>query len=277
MKIILKTFFVSCAFFFAPLIHASENLRQLSLGLFPYVTSAQLVQFHSPLKEYLSKTLGVEVNLVTAPDFESFMQRTKNGEYDIIFTAPHLGRLAEKRDGYRRLAMTGHNVEGIFLAKKESSINSLNDLQGKSVMVAQRISVIYQMVEQTLAAKGLIDGKNISIIETKTHNNALYAPLRDEADASVTGILLWQTLGQEYKDKLKVIGTTNTVPGFVVMSHSRLLVRIQKLLKKSLFDFAGTEEGKAYFETTRLKGFLPIDSKTMKELDPYTKILTEQP
>jgi len=276
MKKIINTLFISCAIFFVSSPHAADEAKQLSLGLFPYVTSTQLVQFHSPLKTYLSKKLGLEVNLVTAPDFESFMERTQKGEYDIIFTAPHLGRLAEKRDGYKRLAMTGHNVEGIFLAKKDSAINSLDDLQGKSVMVAQRISVIYQMVEQTLADKGLVDGKNITIIETKTHNNALYAPLRDEADVSVTGILLWQTLGQEYKDQLKVIGTTKTVPGFVLMAHSRVPAKIQNLLQKSLFDFAGTEEGKIYFETTRLKGFLPIDSKTMQGLDPYTKILTGQ-
>jgi len=82
--------------------------------------------------------------------------------------------------------MTGHRVEGLFLAKKESEINSLDDLKNRKIMIAQRISVIYQMALQTLADKGMFDGKNVTIIETKTHNNALYAPLRDEADASIT-------------------------------------------------------------------------------------------
>lgn len=261
------------ALLFVPTSYAAEK-TELSLGLFPYVTSTQLVQFHSPLKNYLSRILGVEVNLVSAADFETFMERTQKGEYDIIFTAPHLGRLAEKRDGYKRLVMTGHQVEGIFLAKKDSAINSLDDLKDKKIMVAQRISVIYQMVQHTLAQKGLIDGNNISIVETKTHNNALYAPLRDEADASVTGIILWETLGQEYKDKLKVIGTTGKVPGFVIMARSGMPAREQKKLQKALLDFENTTEGKAYFENTRLKGFHPIDNKTMKELDPYIKIFT---
>jgi phosphonate transport system substrate-binding protein len=258
----------------ASLSHAAGKM-ELSLGLFPYVTPAQLIQFHIPLKNYLSKTLGMNINLVTAPDFESFMANTEKGDYDIIFTAPHMGRLAEKRDGYHRLAMTGHHVQGLFLAKKDSAINSLDDLKDKKIMVAQRISVIYQMVLQTLAKKGLVDGKNVTIIETKTHNNALYAPLRDEADASVTGILLWETLGQEYKDKLKVIGSTNSVPGFVLMAHPRVTAQIQKKLQQALFTYAKTAEGKTYFESTRLKAFLPIDSKTMKSLDPYTTVLTE--
>lgn len=275
MKVIFQIFYSFIAFTFVPLSHASDK-KELSFGLFPYVTSTQLVQFHTPLKNYLSKALGMEVNLVTAPDFTSFMERTQQGEYDIIFTAPHLGRLAETRDGYKRVAMTGHRVEGIFLVKKESEINSLDDLKDKKIMAAQRISVIYQMVLQTLADKGLIDGKNITIIETKTHNNALYAPLRDEADASVTGILLWHTLGQEYKDKLKVIGSTNSVPGFVLLSHPRVPPKTQKALQIALFDFGKTTEGKLYFESNGLQGFLPIDEKSMKELDPYTKILIKK-
>jgi len=275
MKIPVQIIYLFLSLPFISLSHASE-INEISLGLFPYVTPTQLVQIHSPLKNYLSKTLGIEVNLVTAPDFMSFMQRTRQGEYDIIFTAPHLGRLAEKRDGYKRVAMTGHRVEGLFLAKKESEINTLEDLKNKKIMAAQRISVIFQMMLQTLADNGLQDGKNITIIETKTHNNALYAPLRDEADASVTGGLLWHTLGQEYKDKLKVIGHTRSVPGFVLLSHPRIPVKIQKSLKKALFDFGKTAEGKLYFESNGLKEFIPIDDSSMKELDSYTKVLTEK-
>ncbi len=274
MNKIVRYFCLIFMLLLASLSHATEKI-ELSLGLFPYVTPAQLIQFHNPLKNYLSKTLGIDINLVTAPDFESFMSNTEKGDYDIIFTAPHMGRLAEKRDGYRRLAMTGHQVQGLFLAKKDSAINSLDDLKDKKIMVAQRISVIYQMVLQTLAKRGLEDGKNVTIIETKTHNNALYAPLRNEADASVTGILLWETLGQEYKDKLKVIGSTNSVPGFVLMAHPRITEQMQKKLQHALFNFAKTEEGKAYFASTRLQAFLPIDNKTMKTLDPYTTVLTE--
>lgn len=275
MKDMVRFFYFMLALVFSSLSHSAEK-KEISLGLFPYVTSTQLIQFHSPLISYLTQTLGLEVNIVTAPDFTSFMERTQQSQYDIIFTAPHLGRLAEKRDGYKRVAMTGHRVEGLFLAKKESEINSLDDLKNKKIMIAQRISVVYQMALQTLAEKGLTDGKNVTIIETKTHNNALYAPLRDEADASVTGVLLWHTLGQEYKDKLKVIGSTNSVPGFVLLSHPRVPARTQKKLQQALFDFGKTAEGKAYFASNGLKGFLPIDEKTMRELDPYTRIFTEK-
>lgn len=120
----------------------------LVLGLFPYVTPVQLAQFHTPLKDYLARKLDRPVTLVTAPDFMSFVERTREGQYDPIITAPHLGRLAETCDGYQRLAQTGHTVQGIFLAPADSGIHRIEDLRGKRVMIAQKVSIIYQLAEQ---------------------------------------------------------------------------------------------------------------------------------
>ena len=72
----------------------ADEKTPLTLGVFPYVSPVQLAAFHAPLKDYLTKSLGRPVTLVTAPDFNSFVDRTRDGQYDIIFTAPHLGRLA---------------------------------------------------------------------------------------------------------------------------------------------------------------------------------------
>ncbi len=61
-------------------------------------------------------------------------------------------------------------------------------------MIAQRVSIIYQMAEHLLREKGLVPGESVTIVETRTHNNAMHAPLRGEADTSVTGTLLWRVL-----------------------------------------------------------------------------------
>jgi phosphonate transport system substrate-binding protein len=251
------------------------NSGSLALGVFPYLTAEQLVQFHTPLRNYLSKSLGQEVNLVTSPDFSSFNERTHKGEYDIVLTAPHLGRLAETRDGYHPLVMASQRVQGIFLVKKVSAINSLEDLKDKKIMLIQRGSLIYQMVQQTLAAKGLQNGENITLVETKTHNNALYAPLRNDADAAVIDKSLWKVLGQEYKSQLKIIGHTTSVPGVIILANPKIEVKIQQKIQNALLNFRKTKEGKAYFIATGEDDFLPATTSAMKELDPYITIFTE--
>ena len=250
---------------------ASEK-SPLILGVFPYVTPVQLVAFHTPLKDYLAKGLGRPVTLVTAPDFMSFVERTRDGQYDIVFTAPHLGRLAETRDGYKRVAQTSHNVQGYFLARKDSGINKIGDLKGKTVMMAQKVSIVYQMAEHTLRENGLVPGESVTIIETRTHNNAIHAPSRGEADASVTGMLLWHVLDDAQKAQLRVIGTTAEAPGFLVMAHPRVAARDIETIKKLLLDFHKVPGGESYFATNGFKKFQPVDDRAMKGLDPYIQI-----
>ena len=253
----------------------ADDKPPLTLGVFPYVTPVQLAAFHTPLKDHLAKSLQRPVTLVTAPDFESFVERTRQGQYDIIITAPHMGRLAETRDGYKRLAQTRHVVQGIFLTRKDSPIQKIEDLRGKTLMVAQQVSIIYQMSEHLLRENGLVPGESVTIIETRTHNNAMQAPLRGEADASVTGTLLWRVLGEEQKGQMRVIGTTEEAPGFTLMANPRLSAQDIAKIKNLLLEFHRVPGSEAYFSTTGYEKFDPIDDRIMKKLDPYTRVLMQ--
>lgn len=256
----------------APLTYA---VQELNFGIFPYISPASLVEFQSPLKRYVEENLKQPVAIVTAQDFDTFLERTGKGEYDILYTAPHFGRVAQKFHGYIPIAMTSHKVQGYFLVKNESPVKKLEDLRGKTVMIAQRKSVLFQLTEHKLRQKGLIDGNNVSLIETRTHNNALYAPLRDEADASVTGALLWHTLGQEYKEKMHVLDTTDSVPGFFILVHPRVSAAQRNKLKQALLEFPATDEGKEYFRKTGFIGMEPLSEEMLKAMDSYTKVILQ--
>ncbi len=247
----------------------------LVLGVFPYVTPVQLAQFHTPLKDYLAARLKRPVTLVTAPDFMSFVERTRDGQYDLVITAPHLGRLAETRDGYQRVAQTGHTVQALFLARKDSGIEKIEDLKGRRVMVAQKVSLIYQMAEQMLRNHGLVPGVSVTIVETRTHNNAMHAPLRGEADASVTGTLLFKVLEDEQKKQLRVIGSSPEMPGFMVMANKRLSAPDVAKIRGLLLDYHTVPGSEAYFSATGYQRFRLIDDRVMRAMDTYTAVLTQ--
>ena len=255
----------------------ADASHPLTLGVFPYVSRAQLMEVHAPLRGYLEQTLGQPVELITAPDFPEFLARTQRGEFDIILTAPHFGRLAETRDGYVRLAKTGHQVQGIFLAAADSEIKGLKDLKGKTIMIAQPISIVYQLAEEALRTVKLVPGKSVTIIETRSHNNAMAAPARKEADASVTGQGLWAQASPDIRSQLREIGATRSVPGFMLLAHKRIPAKQVQQIQRLLLSFDHTPEGKAYFERTFMIRFEKIDNKSMRALDPYTKILRQHP
>ena len=250
-------------------VYADE--QHIQFGIFPYVSPGQLVKFHNPLRAYMEETLGVSVSLVTAPSFKDFVARTKQGKYDIIMTAPHLGKLAEVQ-GYKRIAHSMHEVQGIYLVRKDSDIKQLTDLKGKVITLIGRAAIITQMVEHQLKSLGMEEGKDYTFRVTRTHNNAMYAPLRNESDASVTGTLLFNKIGVEDRKNVRVIGKTPVAPGFLVMAGKRITEEQRHKLTEALLNFINTENGKTYLKNTGLVRFERITDQEMQDLEPYIQI-----
>ena len=255
----------------------TSSQQSLSLGVFPYVSPGQLVKFHTELKEIFEETLSRKVALVTAPDFKQFVIRTRQADYDFIMTAPHLGRLAEIRDGYRPIVHTMHEVQGIYLTNKTSGIHKLQDLKGKVLTLVGRTAIITQMVEQQLNKLGLYSGKDFTFRFTKTHNNAMFAPLRGESDASVTGTLLWKKIGAgKVGDQMRIIGKTPLSIGFQIMASKTVPHSDFIKLQKALLNFHKTPQGKAYMIKTGFKYFKKITPQAKKKLDPFVQIFLQK-
>ena len=256
---------------------ADEATKNLQFGIFPYVSPVQMVEFHNPLRTRLQEALGTDVTLVSAPGFKEFVKRTREGQYDIILTAPHLGRLAEVQSEYQRVAQTQHEVQGVYLVREDSSLQSLSDLEGKTITMVGRAAIITQMVEHQLRQLGLEDGRNVTFRITRTHNNAMYAPLRGESEASVTGILLFNKIGEKDRQKVRIIGKTPTAPGFMLMTGKRIGAAQHEKIAEAALNFAATPEGKKYMAVTGLKRFDPVDKAQMEALDPYIQYFLRNP
>lgn len=245
---------------------------ELVFGVYPYLSSSQIVEQFAPLGDHLAQAIDRPVSLRSAPDFEKFIERTRAGEYDIMFTAPHLGRLAEKRDAYLPLAQTGYPIVVVVLTRKDSPINKLTDLKGRSLAVGAKLSMSYQMVDRELERHGLLLGREVRFINTASFSNVLEALVRNEADAGATGTLLWEKAPPDKHQVLHEIWRSQPVPGFLVLAHPRIGTAAIQRLKQALLDFGNTPAGKTYFEKSRQIDFRPIDAATLKRIDPYTAV-----
>lgn len=250
---------------------SAQTESPLKLGIFPYVNPAQLVKFHSDFRGLLEEILERKVVMVTAPSFKEFIERTHNNAYDYIMTAPHLGRVAEVRDGYIPVAHTMHKVQGVYLVREDSGITELADLEGKVVTMVGPSAVITQMAEKQLSQLGLQNGKNINFRYTNTHNNAMYAPIRKESDASITGILLWEKMGQHKLNAVRVIDRTPQTIGFQIMAASRTSEADRLKIQNVLLAYHTTDAGKKYMSKTGFNYFDLVDEQEKRELDQYIK------
>lgn len=268
----LFAFYLYAAAITTPALAGHQGINELVFGVYPYLSPNQIVEQFSPLNDHLAKALGRPVTLRSAPDFDKFIERTRAGEYDIIFTAPHMGRLAEKRDGFKPLAQTGYPIVVVALTKKDSPVRKLEDLRNKSLAVGAKMSMAYQIINQALGKDGLELGKNVNFIDTASFSNVLESIVRGEADAGATGTLLWDSAPADQRAQLREIYRSPPVPGFLLLGHPLNGDAVLNKLRAALLEFPKTAAGQAYFAKTRQTDFRPLDAATMKRIDPFTKV-----
>jgi phosphonate transport system substrate-binding protein len=265
-------FFALLNLLLSALALADNSKDELVFGVYPYLSPNQIVEQFSPLGDHLAKALDRPVVLRSAPNFAQFVDRTRAGEYDIIFTAPHMGRLAEKRDGYRPLAQSGNPIVVVALVKKDSPVKTLDDLRGRGLAIGAKMSMTYQIMNQALGKSGLELGKNVRFIDTATFSNVLEAILRNEADAGATATALWDKTPAEQRTQFRELYRAAPVPGFFVLAHPRNGEAILNKLQKALMNFDKTPTGKTYFDKTGQIDFRPLDTATMNRIDPFTTV-----
>jgi phosphonate transport system substrate-binding protein len=257
---------------FSTVAFADNSKGELVFGVYPYLSPNQIVEQFSPLGDHLAKALGRPVVLRSAPNFAQFIDRTRTGEYDIIFTAPHMGRLAEKRDGYRPLAQSGNPFVFVALAKKGSPVKSLDDMRDRGLAVGAKLSMTYQAMNLALGKSGLELGKNVKFIDTASFSNIIEAVLRGEADAGAAPTILLNNAPAEQRAQLQEIYRSQPVPSFFLLGHPRNGDAVLNKLHAALTDFAGTPAGKIYFAKSLQGDFRLLDAATMKRLDPFTAV-----
>lgn len=262
-----------------PALTAAPKGESLTLGVFPYISANQMMEQLSPLIKRMEEALGKKIIMVSAPDFMSYVDRTTKGEYDLVLTAPHMGRLAEKRDGWQRVVQSGQKTATVILVRKDSGIQRLEDLGGKKIAVGNTRSVTYLLAEEALAQKGITLNKDMKVFETATFSNVVQSVFLGEADAGATPTLLWdkwEHVNAEQHSQLREIYRAKpATPSFLVMANPIITQETIRTLSKSLLSFQETPEGKAFFQKSQFESFLPLDDATMASIDPYVHVLLE--
>lgn len=238
-------------------------------GVFPSTSPAKLLRSHLPLRYYLEDILAKPIVMTTAPSMESFVKRTKDGEYDFILTPPHLGWLSEKRDDYQFVAATGHKIQGVFISRKDSDIESLEEIEGKKVIMAEPESLLFQLALEELNRFGYNDKVNIEIINADNHSNALIAPIQRKGEVALTTVSLWTKFGSNYKDDLQVVGHTHKMPGLLIMANPRVGEFEVAQIRNALVNFSETENGTFYLSYTGFRRFKNIDINVRKSTEKY--------
>lgn len=261
-----------CALMVWPILGAAQG-NTLIVGVLPTLSPRVLLNNYQPFREYLQHALKRPVEMVTATDFAAFHKSTLAGDYDIVVTAAHLGRLAETERGYIPLATYKSANRAMVMTSRAAPLKSIRDLRGHTVAILDRYALIAGQAIAWLDEQGLREGSDYRLLETPSHNSSAYSVLSGESTLAIISPAGWKQMPENIREGLQVFTTLPEVPSLMWLANPRL-AREASRLKSILLAFSpDSPEGKQFFHVTGYQGMRDISPEEMKSLDPYTRYL----
>ncbi len=229
--------------------------KPLTVGLMPYLSTRTLLANYQPIAVALEQSLKQPVLLLTAPDFDTFVRRVFDGEYDIVLLAPHYARLATKEYGYNALLLHKAPIRGVLISGRNAPLKSFDDLRGQIISVVDRSALIAVAGVLTLADAGLREGSDYRFVESVSHSSALHNAISGRSRAALVSHSTLILAPEELQREAVVWREIATVPGQFYIAHNRVPAARQQAVKAALLAFEKTAEGQRFFEKTSHGGF----------------------
>lgn len=241
----------------------------LVFGAFPNMTAKQVLETYQPLADAIEKRLRRRVVIYSARDFKTFAARTREGDYDIVLTAPHLAWLARQDAGYRPLLKYARQTQGLLVVRADSPYHTPEALRGRTIATPDALAVTALAVQAELAAHGLRRNVDYETIDYGTHLNAVMQVVNGRASAAMVGLHPYSLLPQDARRQLRVLIETPPLSSLMYLTHPRLTDRDAQAIRKALLEFAATPAGEAFMQRGGYGGLVAVDGSELRAFRPY--------
>ncbi len=245
--------------------HGSANSGNFVIGVAPHTSARVIVEMYQPLRQYMEKALGVPVEIVTAPDFDTFARRGLAQDFDIAITTGHQARLLQVDAKYQPLLTYKADFKAVALVAAAGPITTATQLKGKPVLGLSPTSLV------TLWGLHWLKDNKIAATSVKfvsASDSVAQLILSGEATAGFTSQANFQKLTPEVRAQLRILAESKPMAGRVYVLNNRRSAD-RKKIADLLWKFSETPEAKTYFTNNKLEGYRPLRNNELKEMDSF--------
>jgi phosphonate transport system substrate-binding protein len=251
--------FASCAY--APGVSAADSAREFRVGLIGADPGRILHDFDT-LRRYLSRGLapyGIrDVSVFVAKDLDQMRARIREGTLDFILTSA-FPVLEMESDNLipSVLALRGAEREysAVFFVRKESGIQGLVDLKGKTIVFGTPSSTAaYAMAEAELKTNSMERTASASLFAPEDAVryefageplNQAFRVILGRADAGAFSSNDWSALPRREQSRLRIIHRTATLPALLGTFCPSFPAGLRDAVEKTMIDMPDDKEGAA--------------------------------
>lgn len=244
----------------------AQTAAVFRLGIAPHSSARVILEMYQPLRVRLEKSLGMPVEVLTAPDFTEFAKRMLRQEYDIAVTTGHQARLAQTDAQYLPLLTYGADFRAVALVAGNSRYKTAKDLVGKPVLGLSPSSLVTLWGQHWLKQ----NGNNDTLRYVSASDSVVRLVLSGEAAAGFTSLANYQNLLRDVQVQMRFLTISDPLAGRVYMLNKQHTDR-KAQIDAALSAFAASPEGKAYFQKYQLEGYRNLKPKELELMEPYAK------
>lgn len=240
------------------IIYAAQDY---SFGIVPQTNGSKLSKLWSPIIQYLEENSKIDLRFSTARNISTFEKRVKSGKYDIVYMNPYHYTMFHEEQGYNAFAKAKKKrLKGILVVAKDSPYRTINDLNNSELAFPSN-AFAANLVPRAVLTKTNVDfsSKYVSSHESVYRNIA-----RGRYPAGGGVMRTFNNASPEYKNKLRVLWTSDGYTPHAFAAHPRVPQEIVDKLQKALLNMEKDPNGKALLKKIRLKG---IEKGTDREWD----------
>ncbi len=235
----MKMFFLFIICFYSLSAISADVDKVIVLGVHPYLKSTEIIKRFTPLIDFLKEQTKMRFLLRIADNYTEHIQYCGEEKVDLAYIGPtSYVKLMNKYGGKNILGAIQVNkknfYEGYIFTQKNSSINSIKDLEGKSFAFGDKHSTMSFYLPMYILLQNNITLESFSTYSfLGTHTNVLLGVLIGDFDAGA----VMDNDFYDYEQKgLKIIPceTMQSITHLFIAKNSFPEIKLEKL--KNAFD-----------------------------------------
>jgi len=219
----------------------------LRMGLIPADDAAEMLRAYEPIKEYLSKELGIPVEIQVTSDYTAAINAMKYKHIDMAWFGPFsyviASNVAEAEaivNGVKKSTGSA-TYKSVIIANAESEITSLEDLKEKTFAFVDPASTSGNLMPRKMLVENGINPEEDfeEFFYAGTHNAVAYAVANGKVDAGAIGDNVYERMvseGELDPKIVKIIFESDSIPGSPIVVRGDLSEELKEKIIQALVD-----------------------------------------
>ncbi|MFZ5639075.1 MAG: phosphate/phosphite/phosphonate ABC transporter substrate-binding protein [Bacillota bacterium] len=258
---------------------AQPDPARLKVALLPDESPSTVIKNNEPLKQYLSKALGKEIEIVVTTDYSSMIEAMRNNQIDVAYFGPLSYVLLKQKMSdvvpfAAKIEKGSPAYQAVVIANTGSGIKSLQDVRGKTVAYGDQASTSSHLIpkEMLLSQSGLKSGQDYKEQFVGAHDAVAMAVQNNNAQAGGLSKPIFEALVQRKvidPGKVQVIAESKPYPNYPWVMRTTLSTDLQEKIKKSFIDL----KDKDVLKPLKAEGFAPMSDQDYDVIRNMVKVL----